>query len=195
MLQQSDLTPLQIAAVDVKKDKISISLENSTDQARVHVYATEFAPDFSIVGFVDQSLPSPTEIDFSTAKSEYLSGRTLGEEYRYVLERKYAEKHPGNTLTRPSLLLQPWAIQSTSTTKKEAADGTAFKNVASAYARSALGGGGRSRGGSGQLESYASYDFKKQSSTVLLNLRPNKDGIVTIETYVGLSGLHYARTN
>ena len=33
-----------------------------------------------------------------------MSNRTLGDEYRYVFDRKEAERQLGNTLERPSLL-------------------------------------------------------------------------------------------
>ena len=39
----------------------------------------------------------------------------IGDEYRYILDRKYAKKFPGNMLERPSLLLNPWAVRSTET--------------------------------------------------------------------------------
>ena len=53
------------------------------------------------------------------AESSYHSGRELGDEYRYVLERRFATKFPGNMLRRPSLLLNPWALEDES---KNAAD-------------------------------------------------------------------------
>jgi len=66
----------------------------------------------------------------------------LGEEYRYVLERKFQEVFPGNTLTRPSLLLQPWAVQSTSTATKTAQAGSSYADKAKNYSRNARGGFG-----------------------------------------------------
>jgi hypothetical protein len=43
----------------------------------------------------------------------YSAGREIGDEYRYILERRYAKLFPGNMLTRPGLLLNPWEIRST----------------------------------------------------------------------------------
>ena len=34
-----------------------------------------------------------------------LSGRDIGEEYRYIIERRASKKFPGNMLTRPGLIL------------------------------------------------------------------------------------------
>ena len=35
----------------------------------------------------------------------YVKERAIGEEYRYVLDRRYAVKYPGNMLERPALIL------------------------------------------------------------------------------------------
>ena len=48
-----------------------------------------------------------------TPRSLYLAGRNIGDEYRYILDRKFAQKYPGTMLERPSLLLNPWDIRST----------------------------------------------------------------------------------
>ena len=46
-------------------------------------------------------------------ESHYVAGRSIGDEFRYILERKYAKKYPGNMLKRPSLLLNPWPLRKT----------------------------------------------------------------------------------
>ena len=60
-----------------------------------------------------------------TADNQYtiIGGRNIGDEYRYILDRKYAKKYPGNMLERPSLLLNPWDIRSTETGTQEARAG------------------------------------------------------------------------
>lgn len=50
------------------------------------------------------------------SESRYVSGRDIGDEYRYILERRIAPHFPGNLLTRPALLLNPWALRDTQTT-------------------------------------------------------------------------------
>ena len=45
----------------------------------------------------------------------YVSGRELGDEYRYVLERRNASAFRRCLLDKPSLLLNPWARRTTST--------------------------------------------------------------------------------
>ena len=43
----------------------------------------------------------------------FAAGRDIGDEYRYILERRYSKIFPGNMLTRPGLLLNPWEVRST----------------------------------------------------------------------------------
>ena len=35
---------------------------------------------------------------------------TLGDEERYIIERRYAKHFPGVMLPRPSLLMNPWEL-------------------------------------------------------------------------------------
>src|SRR4029077_19809508 len=60
------------------------------------------------------------------AESVYLTGRNIGDEYRYVLDRKGQKKYPGNMLERPMLLLNPWAIRTTETGEQHAMKGDDF---------------------------------------------------------------------
>ena len=112
--------------------------------------------------------------------AQYSGGRNLGDEYRYVLDRKYAERLPGNMLQRPSLLLNPWAIRDTETGQQVAAEGTAFEpstppqsaEVERETAEKEIAGPG---GDSSNL------DFLAHASAVLVNLKPDKDGLVTVD--------------
>ena len=68
-------------------------------------------------------------------ESQYVAGRNIGDEYRYIIDRKFARKFPGNMLERPSLLLNPWAIRSTETGQQEAQRGEAFARARPAPAK------------------------------------------------------------
>ena len=61
-----------------------------------------------------------------TLESLYAQGRNIGDEYRYIIDRKYARKFAGNMLPRPSAILNPWAIRKTETGKQQAATGDHF---------------------------------------------------------------------
>src|SRR5207244_2774486 len=53
-------------------------------------------------------------------------GRSIGDEFRYVLDRRNQKKYPGNMLDRPQLLLNPWAVRSTETGEQLAQGGESF---------------------------------------------------------------------
>jgi hypothetical protein len=113
-------------------------------------------------------------------ESLYVAGRDIGDEYRYVLDRKYAEKFPGSLLGRPSLLLAPWSIGKTETSEQEA---VAMSSYGAGMGRSAGGrrdGALRAHGGASAGD-YATLDFLKEPAAVLLNLKPDARGVVTID--------------
>ncbi|RPH48404.1 MAG: hypothetical protein EHM91_04370, partial [Planctomycetota bacterium] len=124
MLEESDRDPVQISRIKAGKDDLKISVENAGPHTRVHVIGTRYLPGHSAFSELGrEGLTSPRATFLSTARSAYVSGRDLGDEYRYILERKQSVKFPGNTLTRPGLLLNPWAVRSTETGVAVAAAG------------------------------------------------------------------------
>ena len=182
-LEVLDPKPLQIAAVAADKDTLKVRLENASKLARVHVFATRYLPEYPVFAGLGVDLPEPYAVSVPTAESLYVVGRDIGEEYRYILERKYAKKYPGNMLTRPKLLLNPWAIHKTETTSQEAKAGEEFERLEGA-AR-----GGRARmlarhGGTSRAPGQAFFsdlDFLGEPAAVLVNLRPDNDGVVTVK--------------
>lgn len=179
-LQIRDASPMQINGVESGDENVVVSLENPSKFTRVHVIATRYVPVFS--PYASLSRVRDTEPFLRTApaaRSMYIAGRKIGEELQYIIDRKRATKYPGNPVKRPSLLLNPWAVRSTSTGTQEAASGEEFGAVAAepdAAATRAAGGGGRS-GGTGD---FSHLDFLENTSAVLLNLIPDEDGIVSV---------------
>ena len=114
----------------------------------------------------------------------YLTGRNIGDEYRYVLDRKRQKKFPGNMLDRPQLLLNPWAVRSTETGEQLAA-GRRRRSAPRRRMRRRAADAGRSRpndAGWPQRAAggdFANLDFLADASAVLVNLVPDKDGVVT----------------
>ena len=47
-----------------------------------------------------------TLFPFAMWKNIFMSNRELSDEFRYVFDRKYADRFQGNTLERPRLLLK-----------------------------------------------------------------------------------------
>ena len=129
-LEVQNAKPLQIKAVEVTDDVVRVQLENAKPLARVHVFGTRFEPAFSAFGILSGSgWPEPYSFLTPRVESQYIAGRNIGDEYRYILDRKFAKKYPGNMLERPSLLLNPWAIRSTETGQQEAHAGEAFGGI------------------------------------------------------------------
>ena len=182
-VEQRNPRPVQIAAVDVRDKKLIVRLENATPATRVHVVTSRYAPPpdldpFSaIAGPVG---PPPGLVDLSRPRSHFLSGRDIGDEYRYVIDRKYAKRYAGNMLRRPGLLLNPWAVRDTQTEKQDAAKGDAWAaTVATPEPASALAATLAE-----PLEAegdFANVDFLARPGVLIANLHPGDDGTVTVD--------------
>ncbi len=184
LLQSRPSVPLQIIDVAQQKENISISIGNATKDTRVHVLASRFLPGidaFTALGNapgLEPLIGQPSRL-----RSLYVSGRTLGEEYRYVLERRTAKKFPGSMLPRPGLLLNPWALRTTETSIADAMTGEAFQRAED----------GRAAGMNAANKKMASpaiglagmeitnVDFLSEPGLTAFNLTPDKDGRVTLK--------------
>jgi len=178
------LKPVQIQSVTTDEKGMVIRLKDSSAVARVHIYATRYHPEFS--AYHDLGKIRDAELDGiipGYSESVYLSGRNIGDEYRYVLDRKGQKKYPGNMLERPMLLLNPWVIRSTQTGEQAAVGGEEFLRKSKGEAGAAMPPPGApvvdSRGVSA-AGGFANLDYLADSSGVLLNLIPDKDGVIKI---------------
>ena len=182
-LQLSDRTPLQITALETRGDTIDLELSGHRPSTRVHVYATRYRTPFDAYAhFRAFGELDPRRQPLSAAESLYASGREIGDEYRYILERRYAKKFPGNMLARPSLLLHPWAL--TETTAEIGVGGGAGGGFGGRYGR--RGGEKAAAGADPAAErgspagTFANLDFLATPAVVLANLRPDADGRLRI---------------
>lgn len=162
-------------------DFVTIQLKNHSKFTRVHLFGTRFWPAefaFQHLGRVSDSEPYfflrfPLE-------SHYLTGRNIGDEYSYIINRKYAGKFPGNMLERPSLLLNPWAVRATETAQQLAAGGDNFAPKAMP-AESAEGRSGAAAAAPAvKAGEHWNLDFLAQEATVLTNLSPDDEGWIRI---------------
>ena len=172
--------PLQIAAVDAVDEQLRIELVNATKFARVHVWATRYLPAFSAFDKLSRIAdPEPMRVTRPQATSQFISGRNIGDEYQYIINRKYATKYPGNMLERPSALLNPFATRSTQTGHQTPADADALMDrMTDAEAESSRSAARKAK--SAQQGHFANLDFLAGQSTVLLNLIPDDDGRITV---------------
>ncbi|MBT3296661.1 MAG: hypothetical protein HN919_11070 [Verrucomicrobia bacterium] len=180
VLEKKATYPLQVQGIEIKDNAYRMTIANATPETRVHVYMTRYITDTLFGALGQPSFRSPAAAKLGRPKSQYLSGRRIGDEYRYVMERKHGVPYPGNMLTRPSLILNPWSPRTTTTGTDHARDGEAYASISADSAMSAYGGSaaaGAERLGSDQL---SCFDFLNHVSPMALNLRPDRDGIVSL---------------
>jgi len=179
-LQVINPNPLQIVSTEVGEKEITVQLANAGKYSRVHVLAARYMPEYPLysqltrVGYVN-----PGSIKLPKLDSLYLTGRNIGDEYRYIIDRKYAVKFPGNMLKRPGLLLNPWAIRKTDAGVQRAAEGESFGGMAGG-GRTFANFGGASNKTAQTASNFANLNFLADASAVLLNLQPDKNGAVAI---------------
>lgn len=184
-LQISKRTPVHVQSVQKHLKELKIQLSNATRSTRVHVIATRYVPRYSIYQNLLQSHSTALGSSHTVPEcSQYQMGRKIGDEYRYILERRNAVKYPGNMLERPSLLLHPWARRKTQTGRKTGSEGTRFGG--SGYGGGGYGGRGglhlkdRKKRGYGYHNLNPNLNFLPQGSAVYTNLRPNREGTVSL---------------
>ncbi|MCY2927218.1 MAG: hypothetical protein NT031_17655 [Planctomycetota bacterium] len=183
LLETVNPKPLQIADVSAGKDEVRIRLANATASARVHVLATRFMPEYSpyaqLAGVPHEE---PQAVLAGKVASVYVVGRDIGDEYRYIIERRYAKKFPGVMLARPTLLLNPWDLHETKTDIFVAGGSGDFGMAAAAAAGGPAPCMPASAAGraNSDMPFFANLDFLARPSVVLANLAADKDGLVVI---------------
>ncbi len=181
LLQASPEPSVQISRIKAGKDDLRISLENASPATRVHVIGTRYLPGHSAFHELGrEGLASPWAVFVSVARAAYVSGRDIGDEYRYILERKHATPLPGNMLTRPGLLLNPWAVRSTQTGVAEAAGGEGYGAAGAPCASMAAPRPGGPECAPPPAGAFSSLDFLAHPAAVIANLVPERDGSVTL---------------
>lgn len=184
-MQLPGLKPVAIRAIEAEGDDLVIRVTDGSQFARLHIFATRYHPAYS--AFQNLAVVRDAELTGTLpahAPSVYLTGRNIGDEYRYVLDRKTQKRYPGNMLERPQFLLNPWAIRSTETGEQLAEAGQAFGGTGSAVPGAAVDAPPPSMPanpiGESTTAGFANLDFLAEASTVAVNLVPDKDGIVRI---------------
>ncbi|ETR69110.1 MAG: hypothetical protein OMM_04150 [Candidatus Magnetoglobus multicellularis str. Araruama] len=174
---------VSIDKVHMDHDNVYIKLGNCTPFTRLHAVATIFLPDYDMFNHL---LPSPLpdyQKQLRKPVSHYVSGRSIGDEYRYILERKYADKYPGNMLSKPGLLLNPWSIGKTETDIQDIKPGEKHKRVMD-KSQTTRGFDGRplSIGDIPKIHvHFSNIDFLNQPSRMLFNLKPDQTGVIKIK--------------
>ncbi len=188
----ANVAPLQIQSIKKTGETIEVALANVGSETRVQVSAERFTPPFDMFQALEGQW-SPVSFYYSPVESFYVSGRDIGDEYRYVLERAYAQKFPGNLLSRPGLLLNPWALRETETGMQTARAGEAYDRRAQAeseYDSETLEMEPAVESAVSSFADFSDLEFLETSSRVLFNLEPDEDGIVRLKV-ADLGGRHH----
>ena len=180
-LETPRLAPLQIESIISGENGVTVTLKNATKFTRVHVLATRYVPEYDVYSNLSRVRgPEPYLFQQTPAESVYLTGRNIGDEYRYIIDRKYATKFPGNTLDRPSLLLNPWAIRTTETGEQLAAGGDSFGATGAKPQSAAMRSESAPSLRTAEMGNLPNLDFLASESAILVNLIPDKKGQIQI---------------
>ncbi len=173
--------PVHITELKATQDKIQLTLGNVNDWTRVHVIGSRYMPSFGAYGLLSEIRDiEPSIYTPPVRRSVYMAGRKIGDEYQYILDRKYGNKYPGNMLERPSLLLNPWELRDTQNKVEELAEGAEYGGVGNEPDDEAGREASEKQQGSANSD-FANLDFLSKGSTFLANLVPDKNGTVTID--------------
>lgn len=179
-LELKSQKPIQVSSIDRNKESTVIQLTNADRFTRVHVVATRYVPRFDMFRQLELLDFEPGLTTLPKSKSLYVAGRKIGDEYQYILDRKYAEKFPGVMLQRPGMLLQPWAVRTTQTSRQAPKAGTEFDPADDSRVSNSARGGKSNRAISSNSDP-ANLNFLTSGSIVLLNLKPDKNGRIVID--------------
>jgi hypothetical protein len=173
-----ELTRREPVIADVSVgDELVVRVVPASSRTRVHIIATRF-----IAAPAGRQPPAPHAAQFRFDRARgagYVSGRELGDEYRYVLERRTQKRFPSVIADKPSLLLNPWARRTTSTAVAHAATGRAFASAPAPAAGAAYYQGESQQQAGGDAEAYVGYDFVAEKPIVIANLVP-ENGVVRV---------------
>jgi hypothetical protein len=159
-------------------DQLTVQLRGSDARTRVHLIATRFAP--APIEPLTAPVLHPGRRADRQVGAHYLSGRELGDEYRYILERRAAPRYPGLLLDKPSLLLNPWARRTTTTDVAPPRAGGSFAPAPAAAMARAWGGRTEDTPLAGPDEAFVAYDFLAAPPVVLANLVADDGGAIRV---------------
>jgi hypothetical protein len=173
---------LQIESASIATNEIVVQLRHWTPQTRVHAVATRFVSGaglFTDLGGFQRFNPAHFTPD--RLPNLFSVGREIGDEYRYILERRYGPKFPGNMLPRPGLLLNPWEKRSTEagTLESRAKESPA---PAPGNMMGATSSAAREMAKRASIAAAAdtSFDFLAEAAGAVFNLIPDTNGLVRI---------------
>jgi hypothetical protein len=183
-LELIEWNPSHLTSLSAEGKSLEVQVANSDKTTRVHIIATRFLPDFDLFDFLAHA---PRGGLFSGTPGQlpnlYVSGRKIGDEFRYVLERRYARKLPGNMLERPEIILNPWALRETGTEGEILMDGEDYDRALTGQAAKAerAAGPARDEQAGENPPAGSNVDFLVNGPVSLTNLQPDEKGRLSID--------------
>lgn len=183
-LELIEWNPSHLTSLSAEGKSLEVQVANSDKTTRVHIIATRFLPDFDLFDFLAHA---PRGGLFSGTPGQlpnlYVSGRKIGDEFRYVLERRYARKLPGNMLERPEIILNPWALRETGTEGEILMDGEDYDRALTGQAAKAerAAGPARDEQAGENVPAGSNVDFLVNGPVSLTNLQPDEKGRLSID--------------
>jgi hypothetical protein len=187
ILAASDSAPLQVQPLAIDGDELVVRVANATPDTRVHVAAARYVHDGELFAALAAPAPQPALAEYGrTPDSQFESGRQLGDELRYVMERRFQTKYPGNLLARPGLLLNPWTTQFTwnSAVGIGGGAGGSYGGRGGAARKAGAAGAAPASAGLGEGASpavHANLDWLAADGALQANLAPDRDGVVRVK--------------
>jgi hypothetical protein len=185
LLQRSPEQPLHLRRATLGDAGLEVQVGGATPSTRVLVLASPHTPTFDPLRALRGERFAMQRGRVEPAVAHFASELRLGDEYRYVLERRQARQFPGNMLARPSLLLHPWELTTSGNSHQ-----TDFESnelvPAVGYGGGAGGGPAPSPFGPWQqptslnLGTFSNLDWLPHGATVLANLAPDQDGLLRV---------------
>ena len=165
-----------LATVSVDTNRLVVQVRNATPRTRVHVSAGRFRPPWSLFASLAGGMRGGEVAVPERLPNLYSGGREIGDEHRYILDRRYAAKFPGNMLARPGLLLNPW--------DKRETDGQAVEVLAGLRAMQTTGDRAAAKMAAAMADALErsaagtdpNIDFLAEPSPALWNLVPDAQG-------------------
>ncbi len=187
-LQVPDPAPAQIDNIQTADDALTIQVRNANPSTRVQVVADRYLPSAPwriSTGLSGFERFSPAAGEPARRPNLFVSGRAIGDEYRYILDRRYSKTYPGNMLTRPGLLLNPWEVRSTDLSIQTAQQAEALRRAAGD--REGKPAAAAPAPPTPQVlnpepgMAGTDLDFLSVSAPVLFNLVPDQNGMVRVD--------------
>ncbi len=186
-LQQTETRLPSLAALMRDNEQVRITLRHATPSTRVAVRAARYADNGNAFPY-GLGFTAPTQRRVDPPPVQLVSGRNIGDEFRYVLERRFREIFAGSLLERPGLILNPWELRETSADREQLRANQAYRRGRAAMPEAAAAKAVMSARQRAEMRRPTAvspptdigYDFLPQGADWRLNLKPDDDGIVSI---------------